>query len=218
MKSILQSRNFLIAEFLLLCIGVPGVIIGFGYAHFMFAFLWSATAYCAIIYRAYFFKNWKTLWHWEAVNWTNMKPVLLRWVIACAAMIAFTMFYDPQQLFHIWHNNRSLIPWLMVLYPLISALPQEFIFCSFFFKRYERFFGGGTRMVVASAIVFAYAHVLFINPIAPTLGFLGGLLFAYTFRKTQSLALVTIEHGLYGNALFLIGLGWYFYTGNVPLH
>lgn len=108
-----------------------------------------------------------------------------------------------------------MIPFLMVLYPLISALPQEFIFCSFFFRRYEPFFGKAKLMIIASAIIFAYAHVLYINPIAPTLSFIGGLIFAYDYAKHKSLALVTIEHGLYGNALFLIGLGWYFYSGSV---
>jgi membrane protease YdiL (CAAX protease family) len=96
---------------------------------------------------------------------------------------------------------------------VLSALPQEFIFCSFFFERYKAFFGEGRGMIVASAVVFAYAHCLYLNPVAPTLSLLGGLIFASTYRKTKSLALVTIEHGLYGNALFLIGLGTYFYSG-----
>lgn len=70
-------------------------------------------------------------------------------------------------------------------------------------------------MVIMSAIVFAYAHMLFINPIAPTFSFVAGLLFAVTYLKTKSLALVTVEHALYGNAIFVIGLGYYFYSGAV---
>ncbi|MGQ0527507.1 MAG: hypothetical protein ACT4OY_05690 [Alphaproteobacteria bacterium] len=56
---------------------------------------------------------------------------------------------------------------------------------------------------MASAIVFAYAHVLFVNPVAPVFSFPGDLIFARTFAKHRSLALVTIGHGLYGNLLFL---------------
>jgi len=70
-------------------------------------------------------------------------------------------------------------------------------------------------MILASALVFAFAHVLYINWIAPLLSFIAGIIFATTYAKTKSLALVTIEHGLYGNALFLVGLGWYFYGGAV---
>lgn len=68
-------------------------------------------------------------------------------------------------------------------------------------------------MVIASAIVFAFAHVLFVNWIAPVFGFIAGLIFAQTYAKTKSLSLVTIEHGLYGSGIFIIGLGYYFYSG-----
>ena len=104
---------------------------------------------------------------------------------------------------------------LVTFYPVFSALPQEFIFCSFFFARYAPFFGTGRGMVLASAVIFAYAHVLYINPIAPVMSLLGGLIFAQTYWKSKSLALVTIEHSLYGISLFFSGLGWYFYSGNV---
>lgn len=70
-------------------------------------------------------------------------------------------------------------------------------------------------MVAASAVTFAYAHCLYLNPIAPTLSLLGGVIFALTYLRTKSLATVTIEHGLYGDFLFFIGLGMYFYGGNV---
>lgn len=210
-----RSRLILGLEFLLLCVVVPGIIITQHYAAFMLAFLWGACGYCAIVYRRKFFKGWKALWHWEAVNWANMKPILIRWALACVGMLVFTWFYDPEKLFNIWYRNPTFLAVLFALYPLLSALPQEFIFCSFFFKRYEPFFGQGWRMIIASAAVFAYAHVLYINPVAPTISFVGGLIFAHTFLKTKSLALITIEHGLYGNALFLIGLGYYFYSGAV---
>lgn len=79
--------------------------------------------------------------------------------------------------------------------------------------RYKPFFKSRKARVWASAIVFAYAHVLFINPVAPVLSFIAGLIFASTFAKTKSLALVTIEHSMYGLVLFAVGLGWYFWGG-----
>jgi hypothetical protein len=45
--------------------------------------------------------------------------------------------------------------------------------------------------------------------------FFGGLLFAHTYHTSKSLALVWLEHTLYGWTLFTLGLGWYFYHGNV---
>ncbi|MCD8519920.1 MAG: CPBP family intramembrane metalloprotease [Alphaproteobacteria bacterium] len=215
LNHLLLSRPFIIVEFFLLCIAVPGYIIFTKSAPFMFAFLWGAALYGFLILRFVYHDHLKQIWKWKSVTWENMKPILLRWVIACAGMLVFIWFYDPERMFRLALERPQFIPFLMIAYPVLSALPQEFIFCSFFFERYKPFFGSGMRMVAASMIVFAYAHILYINPVAPTLSLIGGLIFALTYRKTNSLALVTIEHGLYGNFLFVVGLGYYFHGGSV---
>lgn len=211
----IRSKPFLIIEFLLLCIAVPGYIILSRSAPFMFTFLWGATLYCFLILRVFYFKGWHDLWRWDQVTWAHMKPILMRWVLGVISMAGFLYFYNPGAMFGLWHRNPEIIPWILFLYPVISALPQEFIFCSFFFRRYAPFFGSGWVIVAASAVVFAYCHILYINPVAPVLSLAGGIIFAMTYLKHKSLALVTIEHALYGNALFLIGLGQYFYSGGV---
>jgi hypothetical protein len=210
-----KQKILLGTEFLLLCLVFPGIIIGFKLGMYMFSFLWAATLYCAVVDRFNFFNGFKEMWKWQAVNWTNMKPICVRFVLSVVGMYFFTIWYAPDRLFFLINERPQIIPYLLVLYPLISALPQEYIFCRFFFARYKPFFGEGIKMIVASAIIFAFAHVLFINPVAPTLSLLGGLIFAHTYWKTKSLALVTIEHGLYGNVIFLIGLGYYFYSGGI---
>lgn len=202
-------------EFFLLCIGFPSLIIFGGYGEMMFVFLWSATVYCALIYRINLHSKLRRIWSWSAVNWPNMKVVLIRWVLACIAIYAFTYFYDPEKLFRLLDWGPLRLAGLALGYTILSALPQEFIFCTFFFRRYARFFGRGPWVILASSVVFAYAHMLYLNPVAPTVSFIGGLIFAHTYYKTKSLALVTIEHGLYGTALFIIGLGYYFWSGGI---
>ena len=211
----LLSRYFLAFEFLCLCILTPGYIIFTKSAPFMFAFLWAATLYGFIILRLVYHDHLKELWKWKAVTWKAMRPVLVRWVVACIGMTLFLYVYDSERVLAMAMDRGWFLLTLFILYPLISALPQEFIFCSFFFERYKPFFGSNYLMVAASAITFAYAHCLYLNPVAPTLSLLGGVIFAMTYLKTKSLAMVTIEHGLYGNFLFFIGLGWYFYGGSV---
>lgn len=211
------QRPVLFAEFLILCVVVPGILIEFKLAPMMFFFLWAASLYAFIILRRHHGDTLSDLWKWRAVTWAAMKPILVRWVICCVLMYLFLLWYDPARMFYVIEHRPQIIPALLAGYPILSALPQEFLFCSFFFIRYAPFFSAGWPMVLASSITFAYAHVLYINPVAPVLGFIAGLIFATTYRKTGSLALVTIEHGLYGNALFLIGLGWYFYSGSVVL-
>jgi len=181
----------------------------------MFAFLWGVTLFGFLLLRFFYSKDAESLWKWEAVTWDVMKPILIRWVICSILMLVFIYFYDPERMFRIIRESPKFIPFLLIAYPIISALPQEFVFCSYFFKRYEPLFGNGKKMVWASTIIFAYAHCLYINPVAPTLSLIAGYIFATTYLKSKSLALVTIEHGLYGNSMFLIGLGWYFYGGAV---
>lgn len=210
-----RFRAILIIEFLILCVAVPGYIIFSRSAPYMFAFLWAAALYAFVILRIYHFEGWAKFWNWGAVTIKNLKPILFRWAVAVAGMIAFLQWYEPSNLFNLWHTRPEIIPYILLVYPVLSALPQEFVFCSFFFTRYKTLFGSGAWMVAASAIVFAYAHILYINPVAPVLSLAGGIIFAMTYRAHKSLALVTIEHALYGNALFLIGLGPYFFSGNV---
>jgi membrane protease YdiL (CAAX protease family) len=214
-QNLLKSRPFLIVEFLLLCLTLPTIIITAKLAPYMFGFLWSAALYAFVIMIFVERQSLKTLWRWEAVKWEALKPILIRFALATAGMIAFCLWIAPDRFMMLPKTRPEFVLILCCVYPILSALPQELVFCSFFFKRYGRFFGAGLGMVIASALLFAYAHVLYINWVAPTLSLIAGLIFADTYRKSQSLALVTIEHGLYGNALFIIGLGWYFYGGAV---
>ena len=82
-------------------------------------------------------------------------------------------------------------------------------------NRYKSIFKSDNNLVISSALFFSITHILFLNFIAPILSFIGGLLFANTYNKHRSLLLVSIEHGLYGNTLFFIGLGWYFWGGSL---
>ncbi|MEM6811540.1 MAG: CPBP family intramembrane glutamic endopeptidase [Pseudomonadota bacterium] len=181
----------------------------------MFAFLYAATLYCAVIDRKTFFTNWREFWRWEEVSIKNMIPMLLRWVVAMIFVIGFMYVYDPERLFFLPQHNPEIIWRIMIFYPIFSALPQEYVFCRFIFERYKIFFGEKYLMIFVSALIFAIAHILFINWVAPLFGFLAGVIFAHTYWKTKSLALVTIEHALYGNAIFVIGMGWYFYAGAI---
>ncbi len=208
---------YIFAELLVFFIALPSVIIFGRLAPWMFTFLWAGGAYCFLIYRYVMCQDQRgRLWHLEALSWPHIRHVVLRWVIACAGMVAFLYWYDASRLMWGMSIPPERMAMIFLLYPVLSALPQEFIYCSFFFRRYGHIFKSNWAMVWASALLFAYAHCLYINPVAPGLGVIAGLIFASTYVKTRSLALVSIEHGLYGNALFFIGLGYYFFSGAVP--
>jgi hypothetical protein len=205
----------LLVECLLLCLVVPGILIFGHHPQWLFPFLWAAATYCLIVLKRDLGLSLQDYWKPWAISAQTLRPILIRWSLISLAMPVLLLAIDPTHLFEIWRKRPEFIPLLVVLYPPLSALPQELVFCSFFFARYRPLFGMGWHMIIASASVFAYAHVLYLNPIAPPLSFLGGLIFATTYRRHGSLALVTLEHGLYGISLFLTGLGWYFFSGAV---
>jgi hypothetical protein len=73
------------------------------------------------------------------------------------------------------------------------------------------------EMSLASALVFAWLHMIFRNHLAVILTLVGGWFFAQTCARTHSLRLVCLEHSLYGNLIFTIGLGNYFLENGLPL-
>jgi membrane protease YdiL (CAAX protease family) len=95
------------------------------------------------------------------------------------------------------------------------VLPQEIIFRLFFFERYRGIFKTRELMIIASGLAFGLAHIIFENWVAALLCAVGGILFAMTYTRHRSLALVSLEHALYGDFVFTVGLGYYFYHGSV---
>lgn len=136
-------------------------------------------------------------------------------LVGGAAVLALAFGLPGVEPFALPHERPILWLAVLLLYPVLSALPQELIFRVFFFHRYRGLFPAPWQLALVSATVFALAHLVLGNWVAPLLSLAGGLLFAYTYAKTGSLALVTLEHGLWGNWLFTLGLGAYFYGGHI---
>ena len=103
---------------------------------------------------------------------------------------------------------------IMVLYPIMSVLAQEFVYRTFFFHRYGPLFGDRRwAAIITNAALFGFGHIIFENWIAVVGTFFAGLLFAYRYYVTRSLWAVWLEHSLYGCLVFTVGLGRYFFTG-----
>jgi membrane protease YdiL (CAAX protease family) len=55
--------------------------------------------------------------------------------------------------------------------------------------------------------LFSLAHIFFKSSLVLILTFIGGILFAITYKKTNSTLLVSIEHAIFGCWLFTVGMG-----------
>ncbi|MFY0689035.1 MAG: CPBP family intramembrane metalloprotease [Cyclobacteriaceae bacterium] len=137
----------------------------------------------------------------------NFKPIIPRVIVVMLATLALMFWLDPDHLFIVVRKNPLMWVSISIFYSLFSVYPQEFLYRSYFFKRYESLFTKDYLLILINALVFSLAHIIFFNDLVLILTLLGGILFGLTYRKTQSLMFVSIEHSIYGVWLFTIGMG-----------
>ena len=155
---------------------------------------------------------------WNAKDlWRRLGSGGIMFLAAGMMMVVCVAWFLPDRLWALPRDRPVLWAAVMVLYPLLSVYPQELIYRAFFFRRYAPLFGAGWAMVLMSAAAFSYGHLIFGNWIAVGLTFLGGLLFAWRYRRTRSLLVTSLEHALYGQLIFTVGLGEFFYYGTMNL-
>jgi hypothetical protein len=199
-------------ELLALFGGLPLLVLYFQQRAVMIAVLWlGAIALYKIISNK---ENFSFLqeWNWSEVR-TGMPQVLLHFSVAAALLAALMLLYDPGSFLSFPRSRPQGWIAVMFLYPLLSVWPQEIIYRSFFFHRYEKWLGSTLFAAILSAVSFGYMHIIFGNGVALVLSTAGGFIISRTYIKHRSLALVCIEHSLYGCLVFTIGLGRYFFSG-----
>ena len=142
------------------------------------------------------------------INWAAFwKLSLIKLLIIIVITSLFVWFTDAKSLFVVMLNKPKL--WMLILffYSLFSVYPQELLYRTFFFQRYENLFKNEKIFILINALLFSLAHLFFKNTLVLLLTFIGGILFAITFKKTKSTILVSIEHSIYGCWLFTVGMG-----------
>jgi membrane protease YdiL (CAAX protease family) len=135
------------------------------------------------------------------------KRTLIQLAIIIIVTTAYVWFVDPSSLYIVVLNKPLLWVAILFFYSVFSVYPQELIYRTFFFQRYKSLFKNEMLFIVINATLFSLAHIFFRNGLVMILTFIGGILFALTFKKTKSTLLVTIEHAIYGCWLFTVGMG-----------
>lgn len=136
--------------------------------------------------------------------WTQ---ILLRFVVIAGLSFGFLYLFNSQDLFNVVKANPTVWVIFMLVYAFFSVIPQEFIYRSFFFKRYSYLFKNEYVFIGVNALIFSFAHIWFMSWVVLAFTFVGGILFALTYRKTKSLLVLSIEHAIYGNWLYTVGYG-----------
>ncbi len=134
--------------------------------------------------------------------------ILIRFSGAAIISTLLMYIFSRKALFSIVLEKPWLWLTISIFYSLFSVLPQELLYRTFFFTRYESIFPSKQIFIVLlNAFLFSFAHIFFRNLLVLVLTFLGGILFALSYLKSKSLFWVSIEHALYGFWLFTLGAG-----------
>lgn len=140
--------------------------------------------------------------------------VTLLFVMA-TSVIAFglVLWLVPGRLLSLPLYATDLWVRIMVLYPFLSALPQELVYRALFFERYGHLFPNVHLAIAVNALCFGLAHLFFMNWPALILTTLGGFIFAWAYVRKRSFGFACLLHALGGQIIFTSGLGIYFYHG-----
>ncbi|QOD59409.1 CPBP family intramembrane metalloprotease [Polaribacter haliotis] len=142
------------------------------------------------------------------IHWKNFwKTTLFKSIIIAVFTTIFVWFTDTENLFEIVLNKPFKWMIFLFIYAFFSVYPQEVLFRTFFFKRYENLFKNERFFIFINAVLFSLAHLFFQNTVVIVITFIGGILFAITYKKTKSTFLVSVEHAIYGCWLFTVGMG-----------
>lgn len=209
-----MQQRFLYLELLFVFICLPAIL---ATAHaqrpMLYLSLWIMSFFAAwILYR-----NRTVTWDaiWQGTGWSaaQKRAALLRFMVTALATGLLLYFFYPQYFLSFPRQKPLMWAMVMVMYPLLSVIAQEFVFRSFFLRRYAPLFPQVWMLYAANVFCFGFLHIVLHNWIAPMVSALGGIIFTYGYHQHRSLKWVAIEHAAYGCMIFTLGLGYFFFSG-----
>lgn len=199
-------------ELIIVFIGLPLVVSIYAFPRPILYSILAATC-IYIILRNLRTIDWHAFWHLPRSQkiWLNVAGrtliLLLLSIIAMLILPNKGWFLLPQ--YNIWL-------WLaiMILYPIISVLPQEIIWRFHLLENTKNILPNRNLRIIVSAVLFGWVHIIFGTIFAVIATIYLGLQLAYAYYQGQkSFWVVWVEHSLAGQIAFTIGLGVYFYNG-----
>ncbi len=210
----LARRALLAFEFVALYFGIPSLFALGLEPGLLIPSLIATSAICLVFLLKDRRFDRRALWNPAQLR-HRLPGIALRFALAAVLITAALLVFEPQRFLEFPRHRTGL--WLLIMfgYPLVSVYPQEIIFRAFLFHRYAPLFSTPPLAIAASAAAFGYGHIIFDNTLAIAMTLVGGALFALTYHRSRSLLAASLEHALYGNLIFTVGLGAYFYLGAV---
>lgn len=171
------------------------------------------TGLCYVAWRLQGRIAWRFLFSAPPAGWWR-GPLLRASLFAVLALI-FVMLAEPQNLFLLPRERTGLWILILVLYPILSALPQELIYRVYLFEVHKILWKSPALPVLISAVLFGWMHIIFASWLSVILTLFAGLVLAWSYGRSRlrpgAIWVILFEHSLYGLTVFTVGLGRYFY-------
>jgi len=228
MEGVLRAtarKVWIVTEMLLLFVAGPALLAKLVYERHIPLFMILPAVFAGLI--ALLLSQSDRTWRADLARLPARRTVLsiLALFVLCGS--ALTLFAYERYPGSFLTFPRSNTPfWLLVMtfYPLISVTTQELVYRVLFFHRYAAVLNSVWLAIAVNAALFAGMHAILFAAHGPHfhweavgISFAGGLIFAMRFAATRSFLAVALEHALYGDLIFTIGLGRFFFTGVASL-
>lgn len=207
LKAIYSSVVFMVCEFLLFYVFIPFIAIYYldGWLKIV-PLLFIAFMFLLFLLRDPEFDK-RIFFRW---NKRYLRKSLPRILSISLLLVWFTWWIFPDLFFVFPIQNFNGYLLTLLLYPIVSVIPQEIIYRVYFFHRYRNLVPEKYLLMLSNAIIFGLTHLIYGNWVAPIATFLVSWIFIFNYLKTKSLLHVSFEHYLYGLLMFSVGFGYYF--------
>ena len=205
MNFITLSKRSRIIELIILFVIVPFLLITS--LPIWFGVFFVVVSFIYVLFLLYRYTKFKITKPHKSILSHFWKVTLMRLIPITIFGLIFVKIMAPDAFFRLITEDISVWFFIILIYSLGSVLPQEVIYRNFFFKRYRDLIHNKHIFFIMNAALFSMSHVFLKSWLVLLVTFLGGLMFAYTYNKTKSTTLVSIEHSIYGLMLFTIGIG-----------
>ena len=161
--------------------------------------------YCFVITKKFKLIQIKQLYQINFSGHLNKIIVTFFFIIISTTLLMY--FIQPKNLFLIVIKNPLLWISVVFFYSIFSVFPQELLYRSFFFNRYLNLFKNKKYLLFINILAFPVAHLFLKNELVLLITLIGGIFFSFTYYKSKSVLLSSIEHAIYGSWLFTVGMG-----------
>lgn len=213
-QPIKPQPNYLWLEFSALFICVPLLLWAFNQSlnTILLPLMVCIAGSCGyVLWRDHHFKRNRL--GWRKTNRQHIVQLMIKLSGVICVGLLWALIIAPEQSFYLFENGINQWLLLLILYPLLSALPQELVFRTFLMHRYKHIVKRKQHRIWLSSLAFGFAHIFYGNWIAVVLSVFAGYIFCMTYVKTKSTLLVALEHSLWGLVIFTFGIGAHFDTG-----